>query len=65
MTIARNVKHDHWRRVLRTNGTGTTGGSFIDMGQIDSPGVAASTGLSPWVVTLDFGEGFKLTLQRG
>ena len=59
-----------WRGRLREKESRSKGGieskgSFIDMGQINSAGVSAPTGVSPWVVTLDMGDGFKLTLQRG
>ena len=59
-----------WRRRARDEVSGAEGKmyaseSFIDMGQIGSAGVAASNGVNPWVVTLDLGEGFKLTLERG
>ena len=58
-----------WRRLLRDAVSGTDGGidsrgSFIEMGHIGSSGVVAAPVVSPWVVTLDFGEGFTLTLQR-
>ncbi len=61
-----------WRRRFRESdaGSGREMGAketFIDMGQISSSGVpaSASADASPWVVTLDMGEGLKLTLQRG
>ena len=59
-----------WRRRLGDAVSGVKGGtdsreSFLDMGPIGSSGVSAATGVSPWVVTLDLGEGFKLTLKRG
>ena len=59
-----------WRRRLGDAGSGSeggknSGGRFIDMGQIDSSGSSTSTDGNSWVVTLDFGEGVKLTLQRG
>jgi hypothetical protein len=60
----------HWRRRLGDAVSGVkggidSGGAFLDIGQIGSSGVSAATGVSPWVVTLDLGEGFKLTLKRG
>jgi len=39
-------------------------GVFIDMGQVASSGVEPATGGGRWVVTLDLGEGLKLTLRR-
>ena len=59
-----------WRRRLGDAVFGAEGGidsrgSFIDMGQIGSSGVSGATGVSAWVVTLDLGEGLKLTLERG
>ena len=40
--------------------------SFIDMGQLaSSADRSIPTSSNPWVVTLDLGEGCKLTLQRG
>jgi len=37
--------------------------SFVDMGKIGSAGGLPVA--SPWVVTLDLGEGLQLTLRRG
>jgi len=59
----------HWRRRLGDTPSGSRSAmdspeSFIDMGRIGSSGVSTPASVSPWVVTLDFGEGFKLTLQR-
>jgi transposase-like protein len=39
--------------------------AFIDMGQVDSTGVSTPAAVNPWIVTLDFGDGLKLTLRRG
>ncbi len=60
----------HWRRRIRkmepdSEGKIASAGSFIDMGQIDAAGGLSATVAKPWVVTVDMGEGFKLTLQRG
>ena len=49
-----------WRRRLSEKDE-----SFIDMGRLNTPDVSASADESPWVVRLDFGDGFKLTIQRG
>lgn len=38
--------------------------SFIDIGRIGSSDVSTRSGESACVVTLELGEGFKLTLQR-
>jgi hypothetical protein len=59
----------HWRQRLRKMVSGPvveidSAGTFIDMGQIDSSAGSVSTGGQAWIVTLDLGEGFKLTLQR-
>ena len=59
-----------WRRRLRDDVSGTGSrtdekGTFIDMGHIDPSGVSTSAGANPCVVTLDLGEGFKLTINRG
>ena len=37
---------------------------FIDMGDIDERREAAPSAAPPWVVTLDLGEGLRLTLER-
>ncbi len=60
----------NWRRRLRASTSGSEKGqvsknTFVDLGRIGSSGVSAETGASPWVITLDLGEGFKVTLQRG
>ena len=63
-----------WRRRIRSEMTPGSGddnaaGRFIKVGEIDSAGRARPTKMStsrePWVVTLDLGEGLKLTVQRG
>ena len=59
-----------WRRRIRDNAScsdveNDSREAFIDMGHVGSCEVGVTTGVSPWVVTLDLGEGFKLTLQRG
>jgi hypothetical protein len=56
-----------WRKRLRSTSSDKEGRidkkeTFIEVGQIGATAVAASNAL---VVTLDFGEGVKLTLQRG
>jgi len=60
----------NWRRQFRDSTSGTergqgSKGTFVDLGQIGSPGVSAETGASRWVITLDLGEGLRITLQRG
>lgn len=61
----------HWRQQLQ--GTWAKAerdvgarekGSFVEIGQIASRGSSALGGALPWVVTLDLGEGLKLTLER-
>ena len=59
-----------WRRRLRHTDAGKELGidskdSFIDMGQIGSSDSSSMSGTGPWVVTLELGDGLKLTLQRG
>ena len=58
------------RRRLREGVSGSESGmdskeAFIDMGPIGASGVSTSADVSPWAVTLDLGEGVRLTLQRG
>ena len=56
------------RRRLREGGSESGMDSkeaFIDMGSIGASGVSTSADVSPWAVTLDLGEGVRLTLQRG
>ena len=58
-----------WRSRLQNGQVGpevkmSSTGSFIELGQIDSTELTRKASMSPWMVTLDFGEGFKLTLQR-
>ncbi len=59
-----------WRRRFRDTDAGSGGGieakgTFIDMGQIGYSDVPTPADVSSWVVTLDMGDGLKLTLQRG
>ena len=60
----------HWKQRLGKGKSGAGGGqegggSFIDMGRLGGSGVSAAGGESSWVVTLDFGNGLKLTLHNG
>lgn len=59
-----------WRHRLRDAGPVSTENvsvkdTFIDVGQIGTSDMSPSPDAVPWIVTLDFGEGLKLTLQRG
>jgi putative transposase len=60
-----------WRRRLREMGTAaaaeekTLGEPFIDLGRIGSGKRTMSLGAHSLEVTLDFGEGFTLTVRRG
>lgn len=39
--------------------------SFIDIGQFNTPEKIEPSDRKPLAVTLDFGDGFKLTIRRG
>jgi len=54
-----------WRRRLRDSKSlkKPSKGSFIEMGQIRTPGSVSDA--SSWTITLDLGDGLKLVLQRG
>lgn len=58
-----------WRRRFRNGmpeGTGEEKPSepFIDLGRMDASGGSMTTGLNSLIVTLDLGNGAKLTVQR-
>jgi hypothetical protein len=58
-----------WRRRLRDGDNAITEKveakeAFIDVGQIGAA-ITPEADSAPWVVTLDLGDGLKLTLQRG
>lgn len=55
----------HRAAVLSLAGGTGLDGAFIDMGPIGSSGVSTSAEVSPWIISLDLGEGLKLTIQRG
>jgi hypothetical protein len=39
-------------------------GAFLELGSLDDTVTRSQTNTRPWMVTLDFGEGLRLTLQR-
>lgn len=58
----------HWKRRLSEGNEGPAGKggeSFIDMGRVDVSGLSAVTGARTLVVTLELGDGARLTVQRG
>lgn len=58
-----------WRRRLRNEvkepqGCVDKAEPFIEVGQIGAAAMTSETGTGPLMVTLDFGEGLKVTVQR-
>ncbi len=66
------VSFYQWRQRLSDEGTGSLtddqtqkSPSFIDVGPLEGGGGERPTGGSGFSLTLDLGEGLKLTLERG
>jgi hypothetical protein len=58
-----------WRRRLRNEAKEAQGcvnktEPFIEVGQIGAAAMTSESGTGPLMVTLDFGEGLKVTVQR-
>ncbi len=58
-----------WRRRLRDSTFGSekrqlSKGTFVELEPLGAPGFSTSVEVRPWVVTLDLGEGIKLSIQR-
>ncbi len=58
-----------WRQRLRDSRSGSekgqlSKGKFVEL-PIGTPGFSTSAEVRPWAVTLDLGEGIKLSIQSG